>query len=467
MKFIWETALSAIGRQVTSDSFERFFGRLVFDTYDGDVCRLTVDDQFLRDWIDDNYRGLLEAELEKAVGRPCKVALRVALPAVVAPVVVPAAVPPAVASLHANTASVPGASGIYLPAVQVDAEDPDFPEFPLNPHYTFDSFVVGPSNQFVFAACESVAKKPARAYNPLFIYGGTGLGKTHLLFAIANTLKAQNPSIRINYLSAEEFTNQLIKGISGRGMDAFRERYRSRCDVLLMDDVHNLAGKERTQEEFFHTFNALHQSNKQIILTSDKFPQDIPKLEERLRSRFTWGLIADIMPPELETRVAIVERKALRDGVNLAPDVSFLLASRIRSNVRELEGALTRVVAFCSLSGRPLTRELAAEALKHVIAEGDKGPNIETILRIVAEHFDVKIADIRGPRRHRAIAHPRSVAMYLCRKHSQASFPQIGESFGGKDHTTVIHACKKIECAVATDGAVRALIQSIERKLPA
>lgn len=449
MKANWEAALSAIRRQVTSESFERFFGRLSYAGYEAGALRLSVDDGFLRDWIDDNYRSLLEAEVSDVAGAPVSIEIRVAV----------APTPPVVTVAEVLTPARP--AGVTL------EEDPEFPEFPLHPHYTFDTFVVGPSNQFVHAACESVAHNPARAYNPLFIYGGTGLGKTHLLFAIANALRARNPRVRIAYVSAEEFTNQLIKGISGRGMEAFRERYRSRSDVLLMDDAHNLSGKERTQEEFFHTFNALHQSNKQIILTSDKFPQDIPKLEERLRSRFTWGLIADIMPPELETRVAILERKAERDGIVLPTDVSFLLASRVRSNVRELEGALTRVVAYCSLSRRPLTRDLAAEALKHVLTDADKGPSMETILRIVAEHFDVKVADLRGPRRHRIVAHPRSVAMYLCRKHAQASFPQIGENFGGKDHTTVIHACKKIEAAAANDAALRALIQSIERKLPA
>ncbi len=450
MRVNWEAAIAAIRRQVTSDSFERFFGRLRYGEFEGGVLRLLVDEPFLRDWIDDNYRTLLEAQVAEVAQAPVRIEIRVAAPVVAAEPTPPPAPEPQRIAGGADTA--------------------DFPELPLNPHYTFETFVVGPSNQFVHAACESVARSPARTYNPLFIYGGTGLGKTHLLFAIANAMRAQNPGVRITYVSAEEFTNQLIasiKNLPGHGMEAFRERYRSRSDVLLMDDVHNLVGKERTQEEFFHTFNALHQSNKQIILTSDKFPQDIPKLEERLRSRFTWGLIADIMPPELETRVAILERKAERDGLTLPSDVAFLIASRVPSNVRELEGALTRVVAFCSLSGRPLTRETAAHALKHVLSDADKGPSIETILRIVAEHFDVKIADLRGPRRHRTIAHPRSVAMYLCRKHSQASYPQIGESFGGKDHTTVIHACKKIEAAVATDPAVRSLLQSIERKLPA
>jgi chromosomal replication initiator protein len=453
VKANWEAALSAIRRQVTSDSFERFFGRLSYAGFESGVLRLTVDDAFLRDWIDDNYRSLLEAQVAEIVGEPARIELGVAVP------------PPAEIAAPAPIVSPALA---LAPSLQASLEDdPDFPEFPLNPQYTFDTFVVGPSNQFVHAACESVANNPARAYNPLFIYGGTGLGKTHLLFAIANAVRARNPGARINYVSAEEFTNQLIKGISGKGMEAFRERYRGRSDVLLMDDVHNLAGKERTQEEFFHTFNALHQSSKQIILTSDKVPQDIPKLEERLRSRFTWGLIADIMPPELETRVAILDQKAHRDGFELPTDVGFLLASRVRSNVRELEGALTRVIAYCSLTRRPLTLALAAEALKHVLTDADKGPSMETILRIVAEHFDVKVADLRGQRRHRVIAHPRSVAMYLCRKHAQASFPQIGESFGGKDHTTVIHACKKIEAAAASDAALRALIQSIERKLPA
>jgi chromosomal replication initiator protein len=456
VKANWEAALSAIRRQVTSDSFERFFGRLSYAGFESGVLRLTVDDAFLRDWIDDNYRSLLEAQVAEIVGEPARIELGVAVP------------PPAEIAAPAPGGRQPPPRSRSPPACKPRSRsDPDFPEFPLNPQYTFDTFVVGPSNQFVHAACESVANNPAAPTTRSSSTVEPASARRTCSSPSPTRCGLAIPGARINYVSAEEFTNQLIKGISGKGMEAFRERYRSRSDVLLMDDVHNLAGKERTQEEFFHTFNALHQSSKQIILTSDKVPQDIPKLEERLRSRFTWGLIADIMPPELETRVAILDQKAHRDGFELPTDVGFLLASRVRSNVRELEGALTRVIAYCSLTRRPLTLALAAEALKHVLTDADKGPSMETILRIVAEHFDVKVADLRGPRRHRTIAHPRSVAMYLCRKHAQASFPQIGESFGGKDHTTVIHACKKIEAAAASDAALRALIQSIERKLPA
>lgn len=342
----------------------------------------------------------------------------------------------------------------------------DDSQFPLNPFYRFENFVVGPSNQFAHAASESVANQPARAYNPLFIYGGTGLGKTHLLHAIAHRILERDPSQRVTYVSGEEFTNQVVKGISRQEMDKFRERYRAGCDVLLVDDVHVLAGRERTQEEFFYTFNALHAAQKQIVLTSDKFPQEIPGLEERLRSRFQWGLIADIKAPELETRVAILKRKAERDRIDLPDEIAFFLAQNIWRNVRALEGALIQLAAYASLTGRPLTQGLAREALRYLLESQDKALTVESIQKLVAEHFDVKVADLRGQRRHRVIAHPRSIAMYLCRKHTQASFPQIGERFGGKDHSTVIAAVRKVEKAIGSDPAVRNEVEALERKLP-
>ncbi len=466
MKQIWNSALATLRASLASENYERFFGRLRFDTATTDTLQLAVDDEFLMDWISVHYHEHLVSIVSHAAGFPVKITLRV-VPNPQATVDLPVTDDDGIETSDSMmTVTVPARTA-ERPTLEGSSGEVRFQEFPLNPAYTFDAFVVGPSNQFAYAACESVSMHPAGAYNPLFIYGGTGLGKTHLLYAIAHRIREKNPKARIVYVTAEEFTNQLIKGIQGRSMEAFRDRYRTHADVLLMDDVHNLAGKERTQEEFFHTFNALHQANKQIILTSDKFPQDIPKLEERLRSRFNWGLIADVTAPELETRVAILENKASRDGLSLPGEVAFFLAHRARTNVRELEGALTRVLAYASLNHRPLTKNIAAEALQNFGLETERTPTAEVILRAVADYFDVKIADLRGPRRHRNIAHPRCVAMYLCRKHSQASFPQIGECFGGKDHTTVMHACKKMENALAADPAMRALVQSIERKLTA
>ena len=268
------------------------------------------------------------------------------------------------------------------------------------------------------------------------------------------------------YVSAEEFTNQVIKSIQRQQMERFRAIYRSQCDVLLMDDVHVLAGKERTQEEFFYTFNALHGARKQIVLTSDKTPSEMQRLEDRLRSRFQWGLITDIKPPQFETRVAILQCKAERDGINLPEKVAFYLARLIRANVRELEGSLIRLSAYASLQRKPLTVEFAEVALRDIVEKRSRALTVDSIIKLVAEHFDVKAGDLKGPRRHRVVSHPRSVAMYLCRKHTQASFPQIGRGFGGKDHSTVMAACRKINRALESDIAVRAEVEALERKLP-
>jgi chromosomal replication initiator protein len=316
------------------------------------------------------------------------------------------------------------------------------------------------------AASIAVGRTPGQAFNPLFIYGGTGLGKTHLLHSIARQIRATRPDARITYVSAEEFTNQVVKSIQNRDMDDFRARFRKNCDVLLMDDAHVLAGKERTQEEFFYTFNALHEAQKQIVLTSDKTPQEIPRLEERLRSRFQWGLITDIKPPQLETRVAILKGKADREAIELPSDVAFYLASLIRSNVRELEGALVRLTAYASFNRRKLTVDFAEEALRELIDSRGRSLTVDSIIKLVADHFDVKSIEIKGKRRHRIVARPRSIAMYLCRKHTQASFPQIGKDFGGKDHTTVMAACRKVDKTIEEDDLLRAQIDALERKLP-
>ena len=321
----------------------------------------------------------------------------------------------------------------------------------LNPKYTFDTFVIGNSNRFAHAASLAVAEAPAQAYNPLFIYGGVGLGKTHLMHAIGHYILNQNPKSKVVYVSSEKFTNELINSIRDDRNDEFRNRYRN-VDVLLIDDIQFIAGKERTQEEFFHTFNALHESNKQIILSSDRPPKEIPTLEDRLRSRFEWGLIADIQPPDLETRIAILKKKAKVENLNVENDVMLYIATKIQSNIRELEGALIRIVAYSSLTNKKVTVELAEEALKDIISSTQpKEITVDLIKEVVSKNFNIKMEDFSSKKRTRAIAYPRQVAMFLCRDLTDLSLPKIGDEFGGRDHTTVIHACDKISDDIESD----------------
>ncbi|MGD9588703.1 MAG: chromosomal replication initiator protein DnaA [Pyrinomonadaceae bacterium] len=318
-------------------------------------------------------------------------------------------------------------------------------EHSLNPKYTFDKFVVGTSNQFAHAAALSVTDTPGKTYNPLFIYGGVGLGKTHLMHAIGHEIKKRDRYTRVSYVSSEKFMNELINAIRYDSTHSFRDKYRS-IDVLLMDDIQFLAGKERTQEEFFHTFNALHNDQKQIVISSDCPPREIPTLQERLHSRFEWGLIADILPPDLETKVAILKRKADLDGVDLPDDIAIYIANKIRSNVRELEGSLVRLVAISSLRGLPISKMLAQDALKNVIdSERPEGLTMERIARTVASHYKLTVEELKSKNNSRAIAVPRQVAMYLCKRLTKHSYPEIGREFGGKHHTTVMHSFEKID----------------------
>ncbi len=321
----------------------------------------------------------------------------------------------------------------------------------LNPKYTFDKFVVGSCNQFAHAAALGAAESPGNTYNPLFIYGGTGLGKTHLMHAIGHSIKQNNKHLRVSYFTSEKFMNDLINAIRYEKTSAFREKYRS-IDVLLIDDVQFLGGKDRTQNEFFHTFNALHNEQKQIVLTSDCPPREIPKLEERLHSRFEWGLIADLEPPDLETKVAILKRKADMDGIDLPDDIAIYIAGKIKSNVRELEGSLVRLVAISSLRGMPITKLLAQDALKNIIdSEHPEGLTMERIARVVASHYKLTVEEIKAKNNSRAIAFPRQVAMYLCKRLTKHSYPEIGREFGGKHHTTVMHSYEKIDTMARDD----------------
>lgn len=335
----------------------------------------------------------------------------------------------------------------------------------LNDKYHFSNFIVGPSNQFAFAASRAVAEKPANAYNPLFLFGGVGLGKTHLINAIGHLISKNNPEKRIIYISSEEFMNEVINGIRFNKMDEFHNKYRRHCDVLLMDDIQLIAGKDRTQEEFFHTFNTLYESKRQIVVSSDKLPHEIPGLEERMRTRFQWGLIADIQAPEFETRLAILRKKAETEGFDLPGDVAMFLGENIRSNVRELEGALIRIIAHSSLTGQRVSIEYAKQVLAEILAGRRNQVTVESIQKLVATHYDVKVSDLKSQRRHKVVAKPRQVAMYLCRKILNTSYPELGERFGGKDHTTILSACKKIELLVAKDTDIRNELTQLRRKI--
>ena len=335
----------------------------------------------------------------------------------------------------------------------------------LNPKYTFDTFVIGHSNRFAHAASQAVAESPAKAYNPLFIYGGVGLGKTHLMHAIGHFILIRNKQSKVLYVTSEKFTNELISSIQTNKNVEFRNRYRN-VDVLLIDDIQFIAGKESTQEEFFHTFNALHEANKQIVISSDRPPKEIPTLEDRLRSRFEWGLITDIQPPDLETRIAILKKKADLENLEVEDEVLAFVAKRIESNIRELEGALTRIMAYSSLTGSRLDIDTADEVLKDIISNHrPRKITPELIQKVIAEHFQMKIEDMKSRKRNRPIAYPRQIAMYLCRELTDLSLPKIGELFGGRDHTTVIHACDKISTSIESDLQVKRAINELIKKI--
>ena len=342
--------------------------------------------------------------------------------------------------------------------------DPIISSTNLNPKYTFDTFVIGNSNRFAHAASVAVAEAPAKAYNPLFIYGGVGLGKTHLMHAIGHYILESDPKTKVAYVSSETFTNELINSIRDDRNVEFRNRYRN-VDVLLVDDIQFIAGKERTQEEFFHTFNALHESNKQIIISSDRPPKEIPTLEDRLRSRFEWGLITDIQAPDLETRIAILRKKAQMENIDVPNEVTIFIAKKIQANIRELEGALIRIVAYSSLTNSEITVDLASEALKEIFSSKPKKLNIPLIKEVVSKTYNIKLEDFDSKKRTRAIAFPRQIAMYITREVTDLSLPRIGEEFGGRDHTTVMHAHDKISTDMKSDSNLKDTIDSIIKEL--
>jgi chromosomal replication initiator protein len=394
----------------------------LFET--GNTLGVQVPNAHFRDWLTKHYSSVIHESLDELDRARVRVIF--------------------------ETQSDPAEKDDSEPEKRSVQKPPSLEEPSLNPKYTFESFVVGASNQFAHAAARAVAETPARAYNPLFIYGGVGLGKTHLLHAIAHDIRKQNLSLKLVYISAEKFMNDLINAIRYDRILDFRGKHRS-IDVLLVDDIQFIAGKERTQEEFFHTFNALYDAQKQIAISSDSPPRQIPTLEERLRSRFEWGLTADIQAPDLETKIAILRKKADAEHVVLPDNVAIFIASRIKSNIRELEGSLIRLIAYSSLTGRSIDLELAQEVLRDLLPSRDRVINLDMIQKFVADHYNLNTSDLRARNNSKSVALPRQIAMYLCKSLTKASLPDIGKSFGGKHHSTVIHSIKKIESLRRSD----------------
>jgi chromosomal replication initiator protein len=440
---LWHAALANIEKKISKPSFDTWLKSTKAHSLQGDLLIITAPNEFARDWLEERYSQLIAGILYEITGEELSVKF-----------IIPQ-------NQHETE------SDVQLPPKKVRKDDDhgEFPQGILNQKYTFDTFVIGSGNRFAHAASLAVAEAPAKAYNPLFIYGGVGLGKTHLMHAIGHYVLDHNPAAKVVYLSSEKFTNEFINSIRDNKAENFRNKYRN-VDILLIDDIQFLAGKESTQEEFFHTFNALHEESKQIIISSDRPPREIPTLEDRLRSRFEWGLITDITPPDLETRIAILRKKARAEGLDIPNEVMLYIANQIDTNIRELEGALIRVVAYSSLINKDINANLAAEALKDIIPSSK--PKVITILDIqktVGELFSIKLEDFKAKKRTKSLAFPRQIAMYLSRELTDYSLPKIGEEFGGRDHTTVIHAHEKISKLLQSDAQLQRQMKELHELL--
>jgi chromosomal replication initiator protein DnaA len=433
---LWTRLLAGLERRLPATTLDSWVRPCRLDSVQGDHLRIAAPSKFARDWLAQHHADAFQAVAREVIGGNPRVTFDV--------------------DKNASAAEAPE------PPATIDVGPSHVTG--LSARYTFESFVVGNSNQFAQAACQAVADLPSKAYNPLFIYGGVGLGKTHLLHAVGHQIAKAYPHLLVLYLSSERFTNELINAIRYDRTAEFRGKYRN-IDLLLIDDIQFLSGKERTQEEFFHTFNDLYEARKQIVMSSDAAPKEIPDLEERLRSRFEWGLIADIQPPDFETRVAILKKKAEIERVRLPDDVAYLIASRIKANIREIEGSLTRMIAFCALSGRDMTVDLAQEVLSDLWGEDERIITIDHIQRKVAEFFGIKLSDLRAQNRTKAIAFPRQIAMYLARQLTHASLSEVGRAFGGKDHTTVLHGVDKIQQMLQEDPKFKKTIDSITQNI--
>ena len=454
----WKEILEDLRLKINESAFQTWLAPLRFVTREGALLLVATPHKFFKDWIDENYLDQMEESARKILGG--EISLEVVVDSQADG---DGAAPPGGAAPRPSAEAEPSAAA---PDSSPGAHSPRHRSASgLDPRYTFDRFVVGAGNQFAHAAAMAVANDPGKNYNPLFLYAGVGLGKTHLLHAIGNQFLAATPRAKVCYVSAEKFLNDMIQGLRTNRQAEFRERYRN-VDMLLVDDVQFIAGKASTQEEFFHTFNALFFANKQIVVTSDKFPNEIAGLEERIQSRFACGLVADIQPPDLETKAAILMRRAEADGIPLPPDVAHFLATAIKTtNIRELEGSLIRVGANASLTGRHVDLALAREVLSHLIESSRKEISPDAIIKAVSDHFGVKLSEIKSDRKHRVVALPRQVAMYLLRELTPCSYPDIGQRFGGRDHTTVMYAVKKIDQALPGDAALRGAVESIRKGL--
>jgi chromosomal replication initiator protein len=445
---IWNSAREHLRSKLNADTYNMWFAPLRASAIDPNHVTLEVANEFCEVWLKDNYLSLLQDALAVAAGRQLEVKFKVA-----GGNATPATTP---SSVSAKTTKAAGSS--HERATHNG-------EFGFNPKNTFEAFVVGNNNNFAYAAALAVAQAPGKSYNPLFLYGGVGLGKTHLLHAIGQYVVSNRKGVRVAYLSSEKFTNEYIDGIQNNQLVKFRKRYRQ-TDVLLIDDIQFLAGKERIQEEFFHTFNTLHESHKQIVLTCDRPASEIQGLEHRLVSRFEWGLVTDLQPPDVEVRLAILNKKAQIMGVTLSDDIMNFLANRIRTNVRRLEGALIRVASYASLTGKKLSIEVVEGLLREILhEEGRFSISIEVIQKKVAEHFDIRLADMTSKRRPENIAFPRQIAMYLSRQMTESSLNTIGEAYGGRDHGTVMHACRLVKDRMEVDPNVRQVVHYIEKQL--
>lgn len=442
LKSLWEKTLNIIKGEMSEVSFNTWIKSCEPISISSNLLKISVPNSFTQDILEKRYKDLVINSIEAACSRTYNIEFIMESD---------------VNDINEKENSKIGTKSSIVVNDEMSST--------LNPKYTFNSFVIGNSNRFAHAASLAVAESPAKAYNPLFIYGGVGLGKTHLMHAIGHYVLQNNSSSKVVYVSSEKFTNELINAIKDDKNEEFRNKYRN-VDILLIDDIQFIAGKERTQEEFFHTFNALHDANKQIILSSDRPPKEIPTLEDRLRSRFEWGLIADIQAPDFETRMAILKKKADVENLNVANEVMVYIATKIKANIRELEGALIRIVAYSSLTNRPITVDLATEALKDIISnKQNKSITIDIIQDVVSGYFNLRIEDLKSQRRTRNIAYPRQIAMYLSRKLTDMSLPKIGEEFGGRDHTTVIHAYEKISDGLNKDESLQHTVNDITKKL--
>lgn len=446
----WQDCLSALEKKISPQNFSTWIRPIRFVDITGNLVHLVVPNRFIRDWINENYQELIEQTISQLINDKCQIKFEIST----------------TKAINNNTISEnkPEIEIIKNIENRNSEKEKNNSGLYLNDKYTFEDFVPGSSNQFAYAAAMAVANNPATTYNPLFIYGGVGLGKTHIINAIGNEIIKNNNNLKVCYYSSEKFMNELINCLRYAKMDEFRQKFRS-MDILLIDDVQFIAGKERTQEEFFHTFNALYESHKQIVVTSDKFPKDIPGLEERLRSRFEWGLIADIQPPDIETKQAILKMKADQNGIYLPEDVTLFLANSISSNVRELEGYLIRIGAYASLTSTPINLNMAKEILKNILIEKNKEISIEEIQKNVAAYFSVKVSDLKSAKRLKALVIPRQIAMYISRQLTSCSYPEIGDKFGGKDHSTIIHAIKKIEKQLEDDYQLKITVENLKNSL--